>query len=704
METKNKQSILKIPLLLLVGVILFSFGVSAVSAAGTWDNSTIYVSTGGNDTWDGLSPVYNTTSGPKKTITNATGTVAANGTVHIAHGTYNESGININQNMTITGENQDNTIINGQQSGTSIFTIANGITLNIANLTLTNNTAQVGGAIYNAGGNLTVTNSKLTGNTAQVGGAIGSVGNLTVTNSRFTDNNATEGGAILNVGSLTVTNSRFTDNNATDYGGAIFNLGNLTVTNSTLTGNNVVNDYGGAICNYGGNLTVSNSTLTDNTAKIGGAIYSDYGSLTVSNSRFTDNNATEGGGAILCRENLTVTNSTFTSNTANVYGGGAICNFGNFTVTNSRFTSNTANSHAGGAIVCRGNFTVTNSTLINNNATEGGAIFNIGDESMGIVHFNRIVGNGPNTSQIYSSYGAVDATLNWWGSNLDPSVYVSNGTGGIVNVTSWLVLNATVNPTSIMDGGNSTVTVDLLHDNTGTYHDPVNGHVPDGTPVTFTATNGNFNPTTTTLINGQAKTLFTANHAGTASINTTIDNQTITKQLTITPTAYLYLNTKTSKKNPTVGETFILTYKLSNNGPDNATNVTVSFQIPTGLEFVNVNVDNGTVTYNPTNRTITWNLTNVEVGDPYLYLTVMALGTGSYSITPTITSETFNRNTDPLTPFSINVQAQNNSNSNTVNAASTTKTVPMQTTGIPIAGLMLAILAVLGGILTPRKK
>ena len=147
----------------------------------------------------------------------------------------------------------------------------------------------------------------------------------------------------------------------------------------------------------------------------------------------------------------------------------------------------------------------------------------------------------------------------------------------------------------------------------------------------------------------------------------------------------------------------MLTYKLSNNGPDNATNVTMSFQIPSGLEFVNATVDNGTWTYNP-NRTITWNLTNVAVGDPYLYLTVRALGTGSYIITPTITSETFNQNNDPLTPFSINVQAQNNSNSNTVNAASTTKTVPMQTTGMPIAGLMLAILSVLGGTLAPRKK
>jgi hypothetical protein len=122
------------------------------------------------------------------------------------------------------------------------------------------------------------------------------------------------------------------------------------------------------------------------------------------------------------------------------------------------------------------------------------------------------------------------------------------------------------------------------------------------------------------------------------------------------------------------------------------------------LEFVNATVDNGTWTYNPANRTITWNLTNVAVGDPYLYLTVKALGSGSYSITPIITSETFNQNNDPLTPFTVNVQAQNNSNTNTVNAVSTTKTIPMQTTGMPIAGLILAILAVLGGIFTPRKK
>jgi len=603
METKNKHSILKIPLLLLVSVVLFSFGVSAVSAASTSNNSTIYVSTQGNDTWDGLNATYNGTSGPKATIANATGTVVVNGTVHIAQGTYNETGIIITKNMTIIGENQDNTIINGKQTGTTIFTILPGINVTLINLTLTNSTS------------------------INYGGAIVNYGTLIINNCTFYNNTATEGGAICNYfdSNLTVNNSKFTDNIGKNDSGAIVSVGTLTVTNSTFTGNS---------------------------API--------------------------GGAIATTTSLIVTNSAFYNNTAQY--GGAILEYGNLSVTNSTFMGNTA-------------------------TINGGAIVHYGvDASTVVLHFNRIVGNSPNTSQIHSEYIVMDATLNWWGSNLDPSVYVSKGTSGIVNVTSWLVLNITADPTSILNGVNSTVTVDLLHDNTGTYHDPVNGHVPDGIPVTFTSTNGNLSTTSTTLINGQATILLTANRAGASNINATVDNQTVTQLLTVNPASYLYLNTKSSKSNPTAGETFMLTYKLSNNGPDNATNVTMSFQIPAGLEFVNASVDNGTWTYNPVNRTITWNLTNVAVGDPYLYLTVRALGTGSYTITPTITSETFNQNNDPLTPFSISVQAQNNSNGNTVNAASTTKTVPMQKTGMPIAGLMLAILAVLGGIFTPRKK
>ncbi|MCE7698619.1 MAG: hypothetical protein K8E24_007210, partial [Methanobacterium paludis] len=615
-------------------VVLFSFGVNSAAAANA---STIYVNTTGNNSWDGQSAIWNGTSGPKQTITNATGTVAENGTVYIAQGTYNESGININTNMIIIGESQQNTIINGQQSGNSIFTIEQGVIVTITNLTLENGTSNVGGAIVNHG-------------------------NLTVTDSTFNNNTATElGGAIANDGNLTVTCSTL-NNNTAQAGGAIFNIGGtLPVTSSTL--NNNTAQAGGAICNLGGTLPVTSSTLNNNTAQGGGAILNEYGTLPVTCSTL-NNNTAQAGGAIFNED---------------------------------------------------GNLTVTSSMLNNNIAQQfGGAIYNYDDGSFGdvnsVVNFNRIVGNSPNTSEIYCAQGTLDATLNWWGSNADPSVYVSNDTGGSVDVTSWLVLNITVDSASILNGGNATVTVDFLNDTNGS----VNASLPDGIPVNFTGTNGSLNPTSTTLIDGQATSVFTANSRGLADINATVDNQTVTTQVIVNPVSYLYLNVTTSNSNQIVGETFPITYKLSNNGPDNATNVTVSFQIPEGLEFVSANVDNGTWAYNSANRTVTWTLDNVPVGDPYLYLTVRALGSGNYIITPSITSLTHNQNINVLAPITINAQPQNNensgstgntttnNNSTTVNAA--TKTIAMQNTGVPIAGFALAILSVLGGILIPRKK
>ncbi|MCE7698618.1 MAG: hypothetical protein K8E24_007205 [Methanobacterium paludis] len=309
MKTKKTQLILKIPLILLTVVVLFSFGVNSAAAANA---STIYVNTTGNNSWDGQSAIWNGTSGPKQTISNATGTVTANGIIYIAQGTYNESGININKNMAIIGENEQNTIIDGRQIGDPIFSIVPGVTVTISNLTLTNNVAAYGGAIYNDG-SLTVTNSTFKGNSA------------------YNDDQICGGGAIYNDGSLTVTNSTFEGNIADNYylrcwGGAIFNdNGILMVTNSTFEGNIALGD-GGAICNDG-SLTVHNSTFNGNSAYADGGAIVNFGSLTVTDSTLENNSAALGeGGAIFNRGgSLTVTNLTLKNNTQGM--GGAI-NYG----------------------------------------------------------------------------------------------------------------------------------------------------------------------------------------------------------------------------------------------------------------------------------------------------------------------------------------------------------------------------------------
>jgi len=140
------------------------------------------------------------------------------------------------------------------------------------------------------------------------------------------------------------------------------------------------------------------------------------------------------------------------------------------------------------------------------------------------------------------------------------------------------------------------------------------------------------------------------------------------------------MNITVNNTNPTVCQSFIITYKLGNYGPDPAENVTINFQIPEGLEFVDITVDSGTWNYNPTTRTVTWTLDNVPVGDPNLKLTVKALQSGQYIITPEVTSDTYNWNTD-IPSITINVKASSDGDDpeNEAKAA----TIPMQNTGTP---------------------
>ena len=233
-----------------------------------------------------------------------------------------------------------------------------------------------------------------------------------------------------------------------------------------------------------------------------------------------------------------------------------------------------------------------------------------------------------------------------------------------------------------------------------------------GKTVTFTVNGVDY--TATTNNNGIATLSYKPTKTGTYTVtakftdSTIYTNSTGNGTLTVKPTANIYINTKSSNLNPTVGEKFILTYKLGNYGPDNAANVKVTFKLPKGLEFVNIHVDNGKYTYNKTTRTITWVLDSVPVGDPCRYLTVKAAGDGTYKITPNTTSTTYNLNSGNSGIITINVQPKNNNptnkNQNTVNAASKiTKTVGLQDTGLPLNFLLLAVLMVLGGLVPKRK-
>jgi predicted outer membrane repeat protein len=470
--------------LILIGLmVIFSYGMGNVSAA---SSDSIYVnSSSGNDAYNGLNPAWTSgLNGPKATIKNAISTVTTDGTVHIANGTYNESNIQINTNMKIIGENQDNTIINGKQSGNNIFTIATGINLTIINLTLTNATTNTG-AIYNNG-------------------------ILTVNNSTFTGNLGSNGGAIYNEGTLTVNNSSFTENEAVQNGAVILNHGTLTVDNSTFTGN--LGSNGGAIFNYGGILTVNNSTFTGNLA---------------------------------------------------VQNGGAIYNTGTLTVNNSTFTGN--------------------------HAVTGGAIFNCDTV---VVNFNRIIGNiARDGSAIYNYSGTVDARYNWWGSNTNPSAYIS---GSGMTYDPWIVLTVTSNPTTLNVDGKSTITIDLLHDSDKIYHDPVNGHVPDGLNVNLSCdTKGTVNPIISTITNGSTTTTFTGLQPGVSQILTNVDAQTETTNVNIITSTNIIVNPISGFK----GDKINLTANLNDtHGNVPVSGKTVRFSVNGNVVGITVTDSNGIAT------------------------------------------------------------------------------------------------------------
>ncbi len=556
-ETIRKQAITYrklIPIIIITFTMLFC--ASTVSAA----NEAIFVNgSHGNDSWDGQ-----TWDTAKLTIQNATGTVSSNGVVTIADGTYSgnsNTNITIDRNMTIQGLNLAGTIINGTNN-TVIFSIKPGITLILSNLELTNGNHYHGGAIYNQG-NLYIDNCNVTNSTSSYGGGIYNSGTLTVVDSTITDNTLNfgyinGGGGIYNDGgTVTVINSTISNNTgiANGGGGGILNKGNLTVIDSTITGNNLYSgagiynidtcivtgsviqnnsaSYGGGICNTG-TLTVISSTFKYNTATsyCGGAIYNEK-NLIVTGSTFTNNTADYEGGAIFNRDNATVTDSIFTSNNATT-NGGAIYTSDSLTVAGSNFSNNTAEN--GGAIYNDYHLIVNNSTFFRNTAREGGAISSEGDITM---HFNRIVENSAEYgSAIYNYKGDVNVTDNWWGSN-NPDF----GTliDGHANYSPWLYLTFSADPQSTPQGSTSTLTASFNQDTDGvtiTPHNPVYGHIPDGSPVTFTTTLGNVGSKSVEkyTINGIATAILRADEAaGSALVGILVDGQSLTSTVTITP-------------------------------------------------------------------------------------------------------------------------------------------------------------------------
>ncbi len=352
-----------------------------------------------------------------------------NDTVNLASGVYSSdnrcieiaSGSDVKING--KGSSPNDVKIDGKREG-YMFTVNDNSNLTLSNITFTNYYAtdddgvvirnlggvvvlknclflnnQIsgykGGVIYNEGGDVSIFDCTFNNNTASsistgthaFGGVIYSLdGTVNIQKSTFTNNKAVEGGVLYtdDFNHVSINDSTFINNTATG-----------TLYNATLGG-------GGAIYNYNNSeLSVVNSRFSSNYAKLdGGAIYNAVGNFTIINSSFISNyvtSATGKGGAIYNMHNGTfnMSNSNFTSNYA--FYGGAITNYnGDFNITNSKFISNYVKRNGtiggqGGAIYIwnYGNTTIDSSIFQNNNASEGGAIYNIGSVNLNQSNFTK---------------------------------------------------------------------------------------------------------------------------------------------------------------------------------------------------------------------------------------------------------------------------------------------------------------------------
>ncbi len=343
----------------------------------------VYVSTRGKDTNNGSK------SNPKATIKSALSVVKEGGSIYLNSGTYCESRIVLDKNVSISGYSKQLTVINSSDKNT--FTVKSNAVLKA--LTITNAGNEKGGALYNAG-NLTLKSIKIQNSTASsCGGAIYNVGKITASNSSFENNQARFGASIYNTGSITIVDSTFTSNIAAKAGSAIYSTGTITIKNSQFTHNYNTAVY---ICPNNNQNVIRDSIFTDNEAVSGSSIYNRQSELTVVDTVFKENSATKYG-MIYNSGLMSIKCSLFRQNVARF--GGCVYNVGNLTVGGTVFTYNGA-SKAGSAVYSKGKLAVEDSNLTKNDNTVVYICPN--DNHNSIDNVNFIANTGVNGACIYN--------------------------------------------------------------------------------------------------------------------------------------------------------------------------------------------------------------------------------------------------------------------------------------------------------------
>ncbi len=317
--------------------------------------------------------------------------------------------------------------------------------------------------------------------------------NLTIQNGSTV---GTEGGGIRSVlGKLTIRNATIDSNETTGFGyggGGIYSAGPLVIDNATISNNR--SSRGGGLLHFSYDMTITNSRINSNLVDLGagsggGIFIQSDGTNTIINTTIDGNTAAlGGGGGIYTVNGLTLTNSTISNNTALLVGGGGIYDIGlaPLVISNSTISSNDATGNGGGIQVRQSRATVINSTIYGNRAFgthdvaqetyngHGGGIYLPSGSSIALTN-TIIAGNTasvltPAGNNCYSQnstgvFSAIQTTSEYVIS--DDSTCELTGTGDQPNTTPSLssvlgtnggltLTHAVLFPSAVIDSGPST--------------------------------------------------------------------------------------------------------------------------------------------------------------------------------------------------------------------------------------------------------
>jgi len=365
---------------------------------------------------------------PYKSIEQAIEKCSENGIIYLSAGEYKgdkNRNISIDKAITIKGEGEDNTIINGEDIA-RIFLMNSSASLTLINLTITNGfeapgeQIPYGGGINNIGGNLTLINTTI----------------------KNCDGN-TYGGAIYQKGgSLTLINSTIQNNTADFYAGGIYIVGPANIYDSKFISNNV-SDGGGV----GGALLLAGKGFINNTV-------------------FDDNYAGWCVAGICNLGYLEVNNCSFI-NGKSPYAAGGISNHNIAIINNSYFGFNDVSYYAAAILAPPGSESHTyvyNTIIENNHAGMFATVLNAYKQAYVTIEKTSISGNYVKRNSMYGDLASdenISAQYCWWGSNVISPYYICEDNEGIINASKWLIMSFNSNNTEVYTDEYSTFTVDI---------------------------------------------------------------------------------------------------------------------------------------------------------------------------------------------------------------------------------------------------